>query len=114
MPQRDQLNLLRAILKQVLVRAQKSNVERIEKVHVAIGEIAGLDQVAMQSQWVDLSKDTPAEQAQLHFRLIRAEVQCMSCFEKYHPRQGAIHCPHCGSYGAKILAGEECTLDSIE
>ena len=95
------------------MRAQKSN-ERIEKVHIAMGEIAGLDQLAMQSQWIGLSKDTPAELAQLHFRLIRAEVQCMSCFEKYHPEGGTIHCPHCGSFGAKILTGEECYLESIE
>jgi Zn finger protein HypA/HybF involved in hydrogenase expression len=50
----------------------------------------------------------------LHFRLITAEVQCMACFQKYHPEGGEIHCPQCGSFGAKILSGEEFTLESID
>ncbi|HUG34002.1 MAG TPA: hydrogenase maturation nickel metallochaperone HypA [Anaerolineales bacterium] len=114
MPQRNQLDLIRSILNQVLAQAKEANLRRIEKVHLMIGEIAELDRMAIQSQWAGLSKGTPAEQAQLHFRLIRAEVQCMSCFEKYHPEGGAIDCPYCGSFGAKVLAGEECHLESIE
>lgn len=38
----------------------------------------------------------------------------MACFGKYHPLHGEIHCPYCGSYGAKILSGEEFDLESIE
>jgi Zn finger protein HypA/HybF involved in hydrogenase expression len=38
----------------------------------------------------------------------------MACFQKYHPEGGEIHCPYCGSFGAKILSGEEFILESIE
>jgi Zn finger protein HypA/HybF involved in hydrogenase expression len=38
----------------------------------------------------------------------------MVCFEKYHPLNGEISCPNCGSVGAKILAGEEFYLESVE
>ena len=88
--------------------------KHIKDVHIVIGEISELDQNLIQQHWSELSKGTPAEQAQLHFRLIKAEVQCMACFSKYSPADGKIHCPHCGSYGAKILAGEEFYLESIE
>ena len=64
--------------------------------------------------WDELSKGTPVERAPLHFRFIKAEVQCMACFQKYHPSDGRIHCPYCGSYGAKVLSGEEFFLESIE
>lgn len=114
MPQQDQIDRIRSILNQVLVRAQKAHIGRVEQIHLAIGEIAELDRSAIQSQWDTVSKGTPAEQAQLHFRLITAEVQCMSCFQKYHPEGGTIHCPYCRSFGAKILAGEECYLETIE
>lgn len=87
---------------------------RVRQVHIAFGEICGLDQAAVQSQWIELSKGTPLEHARLHFRLIHAEAQCMACFKKYHPANGEIHCPNCGSYGAKILSGEELHVDSIE
>jgi len=114
MPHRTESDLTRTILQQVLSRAHESSLTRIEIVNLVLGEIADLDRIVIQSHWNELSQGTPAEQADLRFRLIPAEVQCMSCFEKYHPEGGAIHCPYCGSFGAKILAGEECYLESVE
>jgi hydrogenase nickel incorporation protein HypA/HybF len=99
------------ILQKSLLQAGNT---KIKNIYLALGEIAELNQSLIQQHWNDLSKGTSAEQAQLHFRLIQAEVQCMACFGKYHPVDGKIHCPNCGSYGAKVLSGEEFTLESIE
>jgi len=93
---------------------KKSGAARVTKIHLAVGEISepGVDEI--EQQWVELSKGTGLEQAQLHFRLITAETQCMACFKKYHPVNGIIHCPNCGSFGAKILSGEEFYVEHIE
>jgi hydrogenase nickel incorporation protein HypA/HybF len=109
-----ELQATQSILTKALLKASESNTKRIKAVQLAIGEISELDQNSIQGHWDEISKGTPAERAELHFRLINAEVQCMACFMKYHPPDGKIHCPHCGSYGAKILAGEEFFLESIE
>jgi hydrogenase nickel insertion protein HypA len=93
---------------------QQAKAARVKQVQFAIGEISELDQSAIQQHWLALSKGTPLEHAQIHFRLITAEVQCMACFKKYHPVNGIIHCPHCGSFGAKILSGEEFYVEHIE
>ena len=99
----------------------KANLQLLEspsnhpvKIHIALGELAELDLASIQNYWNQLAKGTPAEHAHLYFRLIPAEVQCMACFSKYKPVDKKIHCPYCGSFGAKILTGEECTLESIE
>ena len=92
----------------------ESGSRRIKSVQLLRGEISELDPSLIERHWRELSKGTPAEHAQLYFRLIKAEVQCMACFQKYPPLNGEIHCPSCGSYGAKILSGEEFDLDSIE
>lgn len=92
----------------------QADTRRIKSVQLILGEISELDSSRIEQHWRELSKGTPAEHAQLHFRLIRAEVQCMACFQKYHPVNGEIHCPSCGSYGAKILSGEEFDLDFVE
>ena len=94
--------------------SQIPDSKRVRSITLAIGEIAELDRDLIQQHWSQLSKGTPAEQAPLHFRLIKAEVQCMACFSKYFPVDGKIHCPYCGSYGAKVLTGEEFYLDSID
>src|SRR5512146_1092954 len=109
-----ELTATQSILTQALLKAHESNAARIKGVYLALGEIAELDQGSIRKHWEELSEDTAAQRAQLHFRLIQAEVQCMACFAIYHPRNGEIHCPHCGSYGAKILTGEEFILESIE
>jgi hydrogenase nickel incorporation protein HypA/HybF len=93
---------------------QAADAKRIQHVHVIIGEVSELDQTLIEKYWHELSKGTLAEHAQLHFRFSKAEVQCMACFGKYHPLNGQIHCPYCGSYGAKILSGEEFDIESIE
>lgn len=93
---------------------QQVGATRVSEVQFAIGEISELDQNAIQQCWLALSKDTPLEHAQIRFRLITAEVQCMACFKKYHPVNGTIHCPNCGSFGAKILSGEEFYVEHIE
>jgi hydrogenase nickel incorporation protein HypA/HybF len=108
-----ELHVIQSILAKALLNARGSN-RRVRSLHIALGEIAELDQTSIQKHWDELSKDTQAERAQLHFRSIKAEVQCMACFQKYHPLDGNIHCPYCGSYGAKVLSGEEFYLESVE
>jgi hydrogenase nickel incorporation protein HypA/HybF len=109
-----ELQATQSVLAKVLHKAGASNAKRIKTGHLAIGEIAELDHNSIQEYWEGISKGTPAEQAQLHFRLINAKVQCMACFKEYSPIDGQIHCPYCGSYGAKILSGEEFYIESIE
>ncbi|HAV78973.1 MAG TPA: hypothetical protein DCX53_16610 [Anaerolineae bacterium] len=104
----------RAVFHKALQKAQESNAARINLIRLALGEIAELDKDAIQRHWDELSKGTLLEYAAVHFRSIHAEAQCMACFKKYHPADGKIHCPHCGSFGAKILSGEEFHFESIE
>jgi hydrogenase nickel incorporation protein HypA/HybF len=108
------LNITQTLLDKVNRQAHATQSKRVTTIHIALGEISELDPASLQTHWNELSKGTPAEHAQLHFRLIPAEVQCMACFQKYHPVAKKISCPYCGSFGAKILTGEECYLESIE
>lgn len=106
-----EIETVRSILAQVL---QQANSHPVTDVNLVLGEIAEISDATVQQYWHELGKGTLAEQARLHFRFIKAEVQCMACFQKYHPLDKIIHCPYCGSYGAKILTGEEFHLESIK
>ena len=109
-----ELQMIQSIFDQVLHQVQEDKDKGVTRLRIALGELAELDPTAFQTEWRELSKATPAEHAQLRFRLIAAEVQCMACFRKYHPLEKKIVCPYCGSFGAKILTGEECFLESVE
>jgi len=86
----------------------------VGSVHIALGELLPLSQEEIRTQWLTLADGTRFAGAQVKIRLIPAEQQCMVCFEKYHPLHGEVSCPNCGSVGAKILAGEEFYLESVE
>jgi Zn finger protein HypA/HybF involved in hydrogenase expression len=109
-----ELNSAQSVLTKALLKICEASAKRIKCLWRAIGEISELDQSSIQKHWEELSQGKPAEHAQLHFRLKKAEVQSMACFTKYHPADGKIHCPYRGSYGAKILSGEEFYLELIE
>jgi len=106
-----EIETIRSIIAQIL---QKADSHPVTDVNLILGEIADLSAATIQQHWEELSMDTLVEHANLHFRFIQAEVQCMACFQKYQPLDKKIHCPYCGSYGAKILTGEEFRLESIK
>jgi len=86
------------------------NQKKIASVKLAVGELIPF----REEQWHELTRGTALARSALHVRVIRAEQQCMTCFEKYHPEDLKTRCPRCGSVGAKILAGEEFYLESVE
>lgn len=109
-----ELPSMQTILDKMLRQADASHATHIKRITLVLGELSELDPNALQNHWNEISKNTVAENARLHFRRTLGEVQCMSCFKKYRPENGVIHCPNCGSFGAKILTGEEFYVESIE
>ena len=94
--------------------AIESGATRVRGIHLRIGELSTLQADTIHRDWDRLTKGTLADGAELHVRPVPAELQCMVCFEKYHPERGELVCPFCGSLGAKILAGEEFSLEKID
>ncbi len=109
-----ELSVTESLLKIALQHAEKANAKRITDLHIVIGDFASMVDDSIQFYWEIIAKDTIAEHATLHFRRVPAELQCITCFEKYHPTDRELVCPKCNSVGAKILAGEEFALESID
>ena len=107
-------DIIQTVFEQVTQQLQGGFSTRVAAVNFARGEVFELDEPSIRAAWQKFSTGTLLERAEIKFRLIRADVQCMACFQKYRPEARRIHCPHCGSFGAKILTGEEFSLDSIE
>ncbi len=107
-----ELPVTQSILKIALQHAE--GAKRITDIYLVMGELSTNVDDSIQFYWDIIAKDTPAEGAQLHFRRVPAELQCMACFEKYRPGDGELLCPNCGSVGAKIIAGEEFFVEAID
>jgi hydrogenase nickel incorporation protein HypA/HybF len=108
-----ELPVTQSILKIALEHAEKANAKRVLDLNLVIGELATMVDDSIQFYWEIIAKDTIAEKATLHFRRVPAELECLSCSEKYPPTDGEYACPKCGGLRVKVLAGEEFLLESI-
>ncbi len=109
-----ELPITQSLLKIALDNASKANANRVTALNIVMGEFSSMVDDSIQFYWEIIAKDTIAEKAVLNFRRVPAELQCMTCFEKYHPTDKELVCPNCGGVGAKIIAGEEFSLESID
>ena len=101
-------------MKIAVQHAEQANAKRVTDLHIVIGDLASMVDESIQFYWDIIAKETIAEGATLHFRRVSAELQCNTCSEKYHPTDKELVCPTCGGVGAKIIAGEEFALESID
>lgn len=109
-----ELPVTQSLLKIALDHAEKAKAQRITDLHIVMGELSSMVDDSIQFYWELIARDTIAEKAALHFCRVPAELQCMTCFHKYHPTDQELVCPQCGGVGAKIIAGEEFALESID
>ena len=109
-----ELPVTESILEIALRYAKQANARRITDLYLVIGQLSSLVDDSIQFYWDMIAEGTIAEGATLHFRRVPAELQCMACFTKYNPKEKELVCPNCGSVGAKIIKGEEFSLEAID
>jgi hydrogenase nickel incorporation protein HypA/HybF len=109
-----ELSVTQSLLDISLQHAEKANAKQITDLYIVMGELSSMVDDSVQFYWDIIAKGTIAEHAQLHFRRVPAELQCNTCGAKYHPTEKELICPKCGGVGAKIIAGEEFALESID
>jgi len=109
-----ELAVTESLLKISLEHAEKANAQRVTDLYIVIGDLASMVDDSIQFYWDIIARGTIAEQATLHFRRVPAELQCNACATKYQPSDKELICPNCHGIGAKIIAGEEFFLESID
>lgn len=109
-----ELPVTQSILEIALRHGEQANAKRITDIHIVMGELSTMVDDSIQFYWDMIAEGTIAQGATLHFRRVPAELQCMACFTKYSPKETELVCPNCGGVGAKIVAGEECSLEAID
>jgi hydrogenase nickel incorporation protein HypA/HybF len=109
-----ELPVTQSILKIALHHAEKASAKKVLALNIVMGELSSMVDDSIQFYWDIIAKDTIAENAVLRFRRVPAELQCLSCAETYHPLDSELICPKCGNIGARIIAGDEILLESID
>ena len=84
----------------------------MHRLHVAIGELAGVDVELLQTAYETFRPATVCAEADLAVRVVAAAWTCPGCARALAP--GApLQCPVCGR-PARLAAGDEIVLERIE
>lgn len=110
-----ELSVTQSILDIVQRHAERAGAQRIVAINLVIGDLTGFVDDSIQFYFDFLSRDTPAEGAQLVFERIEPRVRCHVCDAEYSPPDSRLWtCPQCDALGGEVIAGREFSVASIE
>jgi hydrogenase nickel incorporation protein HypA/HybF len=109
-----ELAMTENILNIVMDHASKANARKVISLKLKIGELSSFVDDSVSFCWSLLSQGTICEGATLEITHVAAEFQCLGCGAHFLFQQELTPCPACGGMKAKLLAGEELEVSSIE
>lgn len=101
-----------AIVDRVAAEMKKAGATRVERVHVRIGELAGIDGGLLATAFELFRAGTVCHEAELVVDAVAARWACPRCGVALPPGV-ALRCPSC-DVAAKLVAGGEITLQRLE
>ncbi|NJP40108.1 hydrogenase maturation nickel metallochaperone HypA [Oscillospiraceae bacterium HV4-5-C5C] len=105
---------LAANVLKIVSRAAAGKENRVARITVSVGELAGVMPAALIFAFNALKKETPLDRADLILIKEPVTACCDDCGTDYQPGPFPYHCPACGSRSFRITGGEEVRVKSME
>jgi hydrogenase nickel incorporation protein HypA/HybF len=109
-----ELGIAASILESVEREAQRHPGFHISKVGVKIGELAGVDQDALQFGFEVLVKDTDFEPLALELEYVPRIQRCSKCSHEFRMTEFDPRCPLCADFATQCVSGEELDIAYME
>ncbi len=102
------------LLKTVLRHAAEADARRVRQVNLVVGDLAGFVGESLEFYWQILGEGTICRGSKLQIERISARFACQACQLEFVMDSELAFCPQCGSHQAKLMAGNEFFLHSID
>jgi hydrogenase nickel incorporation protein HypA/HybF len=109
-----ELAVTQSLLDIALRHAAQAGAVRVTDLNLVIGQLSSIVDDSVQFYWDTLCQGTLCQGAQLHFERVPVELQCRDCGTTYGLAGSLTRCPRCRSTRARVTAGEEFHLESIQ
>ena len=109
-----ELGVTESIVNIVLDKAKTAQASKITQVNLVVGELSGFVPECIQFYFDILRQDTIAQEANLVFTPVPAELRCRNCPTTFHPQDTLWSCPKCQSQSVEIVGGRELYIESME
>lgn len=109
-----ELSVCLALLDQVTRIAADHGAERVERIVLAIGPLAGVEPALLRNAWPLAAAGTLAEAAELVIDTVPVRVACNDCGAEGEATANRLLCPVCGSWRTRLVSGNELLLAHLE
>ena len=93
--------------------AEENQLTKITRVTLKIGELRHVYPEMLQNAFEIVSKDTKAENADLHIKPIRVKMRCKHCGHEFFVNNSYC-CKKCGDYSLETIEGDEIIIETLE
>jgi len=105
-------SIVRALIDRIEQEASAHGADSVVRVHLAIGEAAGVETPLLRSAFELVRTGTCCAEAELEVRPVATTWACRSCSAEI-PAGAPLRCPRCGA-PARLAAGDEIVLERLE
>ena len=109
-----EVGILNQALEMAIEAAERENATRITRLHLQIGELAGVVPEAMAFAFDVVSLGTIAEGAAFEWDSVPVRCRCANGCLEFEPDSYIYACPACGTVSSDLVAGRELHLIDIE
>ena len=92
---------------------EKSEATKIDSIELEIGQLAGVEPLALDFAWPEATKKTVLEFAERKIEYIAGFAECLDCKEKFELENMYDECPKCKSYFKEIIRGKELRVKAL-
>jgi hydrogenase nickel incorporation protein HypA/HybF len=109
-----ELAITQSLLEIVLRHARQAGATRVAAIDLVVGQLSSIVDESVCFYWDIVARGTMAEGARLQFRRVPARFRCEACGSEFPLQEASPDCPSCGSASARLIAGDEFSVESIE
>ncbi|MCF6214369.1 MAG: hydrogenase maturation nickel metallochaperone HypA [Flavobacteriaceae bacterium] len=109
-----ELSIAMGIVKIAEDEVIKANVEKVTKIELEIGVLAGVELDSLNFVWKSAVKDSVLEHAEKEIEIVKGIGKCVDCDTEFEMLHIYDTCPKCKSNFKGILRGKELRVKALE
>ncbi len=90
-----ELSLVKSIIETLEQDSRSRGIKKITRLHIVAGELASVNQRALEFALENVVKGTIIEQTQIDFSVREAWENCPDCEKEFKPKPPFYQCPGC-------------------
>jgi hydrogenase nickel incorporation protein HypA/HybF len=109
-----ELSICLSLLDQVSEIAGQQGATRVDRIHLRIGPLAGVEPALLHSAWPLAAAGTIADAAELVIESSPIRVSCVDCKAESTATPNRLLCGACGGFHTRLVSGDELLLARLE